>query len=432
MQDYVGYRVKHRQAQKKKSKKLRNVLITIIILIVLFVLLGAVFKIPPIDKGWNETYDALSWVGRKIKSIFPEKKEAVKPEEFLPEGKKTANYLVLVTKNISGSTWLGTILLVSFDGKTKSANLLYFPNDLISNVPGLGMETFSSLVELDEDRASLAILSVENLLGIEIDKYVMGTDNDLSLILSKFGGEFELAVPKKVSFVDPATKARVSLFPGKQKIKGKKLVSYVTYCNEGQSIDLIERQKLFVREFLNALGKSSNYKRIPSIVKEYSNYIESSASAREMTGLLQTLVQMKSSKLVQVHLPVREFRYEKTIVHRLDQEKLGAFIKKYLKVESPSESRIRVEVLNGCGVPGISEKVASGLGMSDFQIVNTGNADNFEYPETLIIIYDNSKKMKAAAENVRNTLEVGKAEAHPRNQNLVDITIVVGKDYAGK
>ena len=76
---------------------------------------------------------------------------------------------------------------------------------------------------------------------------------------------------------------------------------------------------------------------------------------------------------------------------------------------------------------------ASNIDLDKFEVVDSsGNADHFDYPETLIIVYGEDQKMLDAAELIRNELEAGKVEMRPRTQDITDITIVVGKDYANK
>lgn len=435
MQDYVGYRTRKRQSQKKKKKTLWKVLVGVAVLIVIFVILGAAVRIYPFDRAWDKTADGFEWLGRHIKSVWPWKSAAtVKPEQFLPEGKKTGNYLVAITKQINGQTWLSNLVLLSYDSKTGSASIIYFPNDLLVSIPGAGMDSLSNLVELSEGHITLALVTVENLLGVEIDRYILGSDRDLSIAGAKMGDKYTIDVPAKVSFEDPSLEVKVDLQPGKQDLEGKQLIAYLTYSQPGDELDLIKRDQEFVPLFLKRSASGSFYGSIPDFTKKYANLFDTDASNAELSGLWQTMAKLKGSKLAQVTIPVSEFRLEKTVVHRVNQDKLGEFVNKYVKSESSdnTSSRLKVEILNGCGVPGIGEKVASQLNLDKYQIVNSGNADNFDYPETLIIVYSEDSKVVAAAEDIKNALEVGKLQSHPANQNISDVTIIAGKDFANK
>ena len=58
------------------------------------------------------------------------------------------------------------------------------------------------------------------------------------------------------------------------------------------------------------------------------------ASDEELAGIWQAFALLKGSKLQQGIVPVKEFKFEQTVVHRVDQNALPAFVKKYVKSES--------------------------------------------------------------------------------------------------
>jgi hypothetical protein len=123
--EYVGYRTKKRLAGKKKTKKLWKFLVVVALLIAAFVILGAVVKVYPFDKAWKKTANGFSWLGKHAWPFKSSKK--VVAADFLPEGKTTANYLIGVTKQENGATILTTCVLASYDGKSKTGSLIFFP-----------------------------------------------------------------------------------------------------------------------------------------------------------------------------------------------------------------------------------------------------------------------------------------------------------------
>ncbi|MBE2280562.1 MAG: LytR C-terminal domain-containing protein [Ignavibacteriaceae bacterium] len=92
------------------------------------------------------------------------------------------------------------------------------------------------------------------------------------------------------------------------------------------------------------------------------------------------------------------------------------------------KSTLQVEVLNGCGVKGITEEVTKFLRSKNIDVVKTGNYSNFNVEKTLIVERKgNSENAKIVAQmlgaNDSNILE-------SFNQNLyLDLTIIVGRDY---
>lgn len=93
----------------------------------------------------------------------------------------------------------------------------------------------------------------------------------------------------------------------------------------------------------------------------------------------------------------------------------------------PVERKIvRVEVLNGCGTPGLAKKVTDFLRIKGFDVVNVGNAENFEFPETLVVdrVGDITSAWKVArAMGVNNVIQQKEVDL------LLDVTLILGKDH---
>ena len=91
------------------------------------------------------------------------------------------------------------------------------------------------------------------------------------------------------------------------------------------------------------------------------------------------------------------------------------------------EVPVIVEVLNGCGVSGVADKVAARLRGKDFDVMFVGNADDFNYEETLIV--DRSGACSKAI-TVARALEVENVVQQVRGSFFVDVSVVVGSDMA--
>lgn len=89
---------------------------------------------------------------------------------------------------------------------------------------------------------------------------------------------------------------------------------------------------------------------------------------------------------------------------------------------------IQVEVLNGCGVPGLAGEFTTALRKNGFDVVETGNFKNFDMQNTILI----SRTL-----NDENAHRVAEALGiHPKNiiveaseDYYLDATIVIGSDY---
>jgi len=429
--EYAGYRTQKRMQQQKKKHKLWKWLVALVILIAIFLILGAAVKVAPFEKAWNKTAAGFTWLGRQIKSAWPFKSsKKVVAADFLPEGRKTANYLVSITKQIDGATFQSTVVLASYDSKAKTGSLIFLPSDLLANTPGMGTDQLSNLVETDDQKISSTMVTVENVLGTQVDRYVLGTDRDLRMILKQLGDKFPVDVPSRVSFKDPSLGVTVDLKPGRQALDATTLASYLTYCPTGKEVDLAKTQAAFAPQFL-AMFRGVD---MGKFMAKNGNLFDTDASNKELAGMLSAYASLKGSSLEPVVLPVKEFKFEKTVVHRADTAALPAFVKKYVKSGSSlnAAKRVRLELLNGCGVPGIGAKASAAIDLAKFQVVNSGNADNFNHPDTLIIVYSADPNILAAAGELRNELEVGTIQQQQSSQTVSDISVIIGKDFASK
>jgi hypothetical protein len=92
---------------------------------------------------------------------------------------------------------------------------------------------------------------------------------------------------------------------------------------------------------------------------------------------------------------------------------------------SVCELPVVVEILNGCGRPGIAEQVASHLRGRGFDIMYVGNADDFDFIETLVVdrTGDRDKAHAVAAALGRAPVVYQISSAF-----FVDVTVILGGD----
>lgn len=89
---------------------------------------------------------------------------------------------------------------------------------------------------------------------------------------------------------------------------------------------------------------------------------------------------------------------------------------------------IQVEVLNGCGVSGLANDFTSVLRRNGFDVVETGNFENFDIEQTMVIARtfdkENARRVaKALGVNEQNVLIEASEDFY------LDATVVIGSDY---
>jgi len=92
---------------------------------------------------------------------------------------------------------------------------------------------------------------------------------------------------------------------------------------------------------------------------------------------------------------------------------------------------IDVEVLNGCGVPGLAGKVSEFMRTHNVDVVRSENADHFNYDKTQIILRnENRDGLKIVAESFGFDVKNSSRVLHlPDEQLSVDITVIIGSDF---
>lgn len=89
--------------------------------------------------------------------------------------------------------------------------------------------------------------------------------------------------------------------------------------------------------------------------------------------------------------------------------------------------RVRVEVLNAAGVPRLARLATERLRRSGFDVVYFGNAGTFGADSTRVL--DRVGRL-ADAERVADALQVERFASEPDSSLYVDVTVLLGKDWA--
>ena len=93
---------------------------------------------------------------------------------------------------------------------------------------------------------------------------------------------------------------------------------------------------------------------------------------------------------------------------------------------------IEVEILNGCGVPGLAEKVSNYLRSQKMDVVRSDNADHYNYDQTILILRnENFEGLKKVSQSFGiNEQDELRIKHIPDEKLSVDITVIIGSDFA--
>ena len=86
----------------------------------------------------------------------------------------------------------------------------------------------------------------------------------------------------------------------------------------------------------------------------------------------------------------------------------------------------RIEVLNGCGMPGAAGVVADFLREKSFDVKNIGNAKSWNYPFTIIV---SRTKDMTTAKQVCDALNTDKLITLRTGEELYNVSVLIGPDF---
>ena len=100
---------------------------------------------------------------------------------------------------------------------------------------------------------------------------------------------------------------------------------------------------------------------------------------------------------------------------------------KYTSLNKDFVVKAEIEILNGCGKSGIANLYSNYIRKNNFDVIEIKNADNFNYENTLILIHNSFKENEAI--ELANLLKINKNNIKFNNDNIWDLSIIIGKDY---
>lgn len=97
-------------------------------------------------------------------------------------------------------------------------------------------------------------------------------------------------------------------------------------------------------------------------------------------------------------------------------------------LKDSTKARIQIEVLNGCGVSGVADKLTEHLRSNNVDVVNFGNYRSFEI-EKSILICRNEKVKNAEIVAAVVGLDQQNIIQQINPDYLLDVTFILGKDF---
>ena len=200
------------------------------------------------------------------------------------------NILLLgVDSNGQGTDkWKGTrsdtIIVLNIDPSTHSVNAISIPRDSKVYIAGNhGVDKINSAHAYGG--IELAKKTVEDTLGIRINRYICVHDDGVQEVIDALGG-VPIYVEKSMNYDDFSGKLHIHLDKGNHVLNGQEAVGYLRFRHDGLGdIGRTQRQQWFLRGFLSRIQNPQVISKIPELVNIAKNYVKTDMSVYELSQL---------------------------------------------------------------------------------------------------------------------------------------------------
>lgn len=156
---------------------------------------------------------------------------------------------------------------------------------------------------------------------------------------------------------------------------------------------------------------------------------ETNLSPEDMQSLTEQLAGISEKNVALVPMPVKPIKLGNQTYFEPQREEIADLLKLWWDVDAQAgDQATRVIIYNGSGEPGIAGEAAQDLIRAGVRVVDTQNADSFDYDKTQIIVRRGDASL---GEEIRKVLGVGDVSVEPTPADVADMVIIIGKDYKG-
>lgn len=299
-------------------------------------------------------------------------------------------------------------LLVLSPAAAGGGSVVLVPPGTLTELGALGLEPVSKSLGLGGPSRLQA--TVENLLGVAMGDTAVLDDAALAALLAPVG-PLTVDVPQRVEQLDASGRVQVLYEAGPVAVQPADAGRFLTVKGRSNDLSRLARHQKFFEAWIAAVRERPDAAptQPPALAKAFDTLA---------AGDVRTRV-----------LPVEAFgTVASEELYKVRAAELVAMVAAAFPGASTSASgpRPRVQILNGTGAVGLADAVRNKLG-AGFDIRLAGNAATFDHAGTEVVYYDRTKE--AMAKRVRDALGVGVLVFSRNPLDVVDVTIIVGKDF---
>ncbi len=174
-----------------------------------------------------------------------------------------------------------TMMLACLDTDQSALSLMSIPRDTRAYIPGHGYDKINCSIAWGGPETSMQ--AVSDLLEINVNHYALVDFQDFAKIIDILGG-ITMTVPEDMYHFDG--EYTIDLPAGTYQMNGDQALQYVRYRTYAMGdIQRTENQRGFVRALYEQLMRSGNILKLPALISEINDCLETDLSWSELVSL---------------------------------------------------------------------------------------------------------------------------------------------------
>ena len=370
----------------------------------------------------------------------------------------TVNVLIVGLDNVSGGSRTDAIALAIFDAQNPGLRIASIPRDSRVYIPGRSWDKINHAYVYGGIR--LLRETLVNLTGMPIDYFVKVSYKSFPRIVDILGG-VDIYVEKRMVYNDYSGKLFINIPAGQQHMNGKTALGYVRFRHDPLGdIGRVRRQQKFIDTMMKKIKSPSIIPRLPAILNEVMDAIDTDLAPLEALKLLQFANSLPpdrikmfmapgksgfsknvsywildnnafSLQLAAKMPPADDSLMESTESINLDEKPEGPHLEGFdsEKVAELRDQILSIRILNGDGEKGIGKRAAQLFQRLGIEVPYTGNARHYDYRSSNIIYPPNANdEIKQGARALAELCGITNERLIQPDNRASALTLILGHD----
>jgi polyisoprenyl-teichoic acid--peptidoglycan teichoic acid transferase len=343
-----------------------------------------------------------------------------------------------------------TMALATLDPRTETAGIISMPRDLWVPIPGVGESRintanwYGALNRYPGGGPALAKKTVEYNFGRRVHYYALIDFNGFRKAIDALGG-IDVNVLKAVDDPEYPTEdyrtMHIHFNAGLQHMNGEQALQYARTRHQDGDFG---RNKRTIQVLLAARDKALRLDllpKLPVLLQSMWGTFETDMKPQEILALAQVAAKVKTENIKSGSIDQTmtvEFRASTGAdVLWFDRVKVGQLIDQIIPRDAGTNGQAgkvkqeaaSVIVLNGTSNEQMAERATKYLQAQGFQIYSYGNADRFDYANTVLVDYTGNKSATVAELAKLFRVDPANIRRITNIKSDVDIRVILGADW---